>query len=251
MNIKRFFLSPIYKLKYWNSSIAFGAFISPDSLLGNNINIGRNSFIINSFLENKITVGRESGINHSKLKNNTAVYSHCSLLNVELDQYTYVSSFSTIGNSVIGKFCSIGSYLICGMGTHPTNLLSTHPSFFSTQKQCGMSFTKTDSFQEYKNISIGHDVWIGARVFINDGIRIGNGAIIGAGAVIVKDVPDYAIVGGTPAKIIRFRFTDDIINELLKIQWWHWPEDRLSKAQSYFINENIHEFIEAVNQDKI
>ena len=248
MNIKRFLLSPLYKLKYKNSSIALGAFISNDSILGSNLKICRNTFIINSCLGNQILIDKNSYICESKLENYTSIYSQSSLSNVNLGQYSYISASAKINNSKIGKFCSIGRDFICGMGIHPTNFVSTHPSFFSTRKQCGVCFTDKNCFEEYKNISIGHDVWIGARVFVNDGIQIGNGAIIGAGAVVVKDVPDYAIVGGVPAKVIRFRFADHIIADLQRIEWWNWSEERLQEAQPYFINDKIEEFIKANHQ---
>jgi len=85
--------------------------------------------------------------------------------------------------------------------------------FFSTQGQCGISFVARDYFDERKDIHLGNDVWIGDRVFIRDGISIGNGAVVGAGAVVVDNGPDYAIVAGVPAKLIRSKFPEDVIDE--------------------------------------
>ncbi len=92
--------------------------------------------------------------------------------------------------------------------------------FYSTRKQCGATFADRDYFDEQSDISIGNDVWIGARVFLIEGIHVGDGAIVGAGAVVTKDVPAYAVVGGVPAKIIRYRFTQEQIEYLLELQWW-------------------------------
>ncbi|MBA3921161.1 MAG: CatB-related O-acetyltransferase [Nostocaceae cyanobacterium] len=166
-----------------------------------------------------------------------------------MGRFNYVSSSSKLDLAEIGSFCSFGPELICGYGEHPTDFVSTNPVFFSTFKQCGTSFADKNYFEERKKIFIGHDVWIGARVFIRDGVKIGNGAIIGAGAVVVKDIPDYAIVGGVPAKIIRFRFSDEIIRELLNINWWNWSEDKLRKAQIYFVKKDIYSFIEWTRQE--
>jgi tetrahydrodipicolinate N-succinyltransferase len=113
-----------------------------------------------------------------------------------------------------------------------------------------VSFSDKDYFEENKAITIGHDVWIGARALIRDGVNIGHGAIIGAGAVVLDDVPSYAIVGGVPAKLIRFRFAEDIIKRLLELKWWEWSDDMLCKAQTLFAQDNVHHFLEWANANQ-
>jgi chloramphenicol O-acetyltransferase type B len=76
-------------------------------------------------------------------------------------------------------------------------------------------------------------------VFTRDGIKIGNGALIAAGAVVVKDIPDYAIAGGVPAKVIRYRFDERTIEDLLQLEWWNWPEEKLRRAQSCFAQNDV------------
>ena len=88
-------------------------------------------------------------------------------------------------------------------------------------------------------LKIGNDVWIGSHVLVNGGVHIGNGACIGAGAVVVKDVPPYAIVGGVPAKIIRYRFSEDIITKLQGLQWWDMPEEKLKENINLFQKERL------------
>ncbi|MGD9493863.1 MAG: CatB-related O-acetyltransferase [Bacteroidales bacterium] len=161
----------------------------------------------------------------------------------EVGDYTYISMNSWINNTKIGKFCSIGPNLLCGWGVHPTNGISTAPMFYSTARQNGISLCTTDKLNERKTITIGNDVFIGANVTILDGVSIGDGAIIGAGAVVSKDIPPYAIAVGVPVQIVKYRFTEEQIQNLQKIQWWNFDPSRLHEIEQHFFN--IEEFIES------
>jgi serine acetyltransferase len=94
------------------------------------------------------------------------------------------------------------------------------------------------------DIIIGNDVWIGAKATIMSGITIGDGAIIAAGSVVVKDVEPYSMVGGNPAKHLKFRFTEKQIDSLLKISWWNWTEDRIKSDAMMMWSDSIDEFID-------
>lgn len=150
------------------------------------------------------------------------IYSGASLVDSMIGSYSYISFNSHLSNVKIGKFCSIASNVCNRLGNHPTRtFVSTHPVFYSTQCQCGTSFVSENFYQEYGgDVTIGNDVWIGSHVLIMDGVTIHSGAIIGAGAVVTKDVPPYAVVGGIPARLIRYRFNMQTVEALLKFSWW-------------------------------
>lgn len=152
---------------------------------------------------------------------NNIVYDHTFLLNTVVGDYTYIGGNNKIQNAVIGKFCSIGPEVRIGLGIHPLHLKSTYPGFYTNSEYYRVEKQYDFTGEEYKQVEIGHDVWIGARATILDGVKIGDGAVIAAGAVVTKDVPSYAIVGGVPAKVIKYRFDENRVKELLVEQWWN------------------------------
>jgi len=153
-----------------------------------------------------------------------------------IGKYTYIAPRTHINRTKIGRYCSIGPEVLCGLGVHPTSLVSTHPSFFSTKGQSQIVFADSNYFDEVKETILGNDVWVGARVTILDGLTIGDGAIIGAGSIVTKDVPPYAIVVGNPAKIIKYRFENEIIEKLLEIKWWTWEVEKIEKNKELFLD---------------
>jgi acetyltransferase-like isoleucine patch superfamily enzyme len=114
--------------------------------------------------------------------------------------------------------------------------LTTHPSFYSTLGQAGMTFARQNAMDENASVQLGNDVWIGARSVVLDGVTVGDGAIVAAGAVVTGDVPPYAIVGGVPARIIRYRFEEAVIQELVAWRWWDLPMDQLAALAPGFID---------------
>jgi len=158
--------------------------------------------------------------------------------NSKLGDYSYVGIFAYVNNTTIGKYCSISMNFKAGMGQHPTKLLSSSPFFYSNKHVLKDKLDVAKGiFQEYEDIKIGNDVWIGTDVFIMDGVTVGDGAIIGSKAVVVNDVPDYAIVGGVPAKVIKHRFSEEIIKELKKIRWWDWDIEKIKRNKNIFSKE--------------
>ena len=143
----------------------------------------------------------------------------------------------------IGRFCSIAGNVNVVNGFHPTEkFVSTHPAFFSPIGQAGSTFSNNQCYDEVRfadkdnrhPIIIGNDVWIGFGATILAGVTIGDGAVVAAGAIVTKDVPPYAVVGGTPAKVMKYRFGQDEIDFLCDFKWWDKPIDWIKENSDLF-----------------
>lgn len=176
--------------------------------------------------------------------------------NCELGFASGISKWSMLYNTKIGRYTVMAFGLQVITGTHPTGKFATvHPAFYSLLKQYGFTYVDEQKFQEITKVDedghdlvIGNDVWIGANVSVIGGCTIGDGAIVAAGTVVTKDVPPYAIVGGVPAKIIRYRYSNEQIEKLLKFQWWNREETWIRDHAEYF--DDIEKFIEMIDSER-
>lgn len=167
-------------------------------------------------------------------------------IDTTMDRHSFCGYDCTFNNCDIGAFTSIASRVVVGGSMHPMHFVSTSPVFLSHKDSIRKKYAKYN-FKDIPKSRIGNDVWIGEGVFIKSGVTIGDGAVIGMGSVVTKDVPAYAIFAGNPAKLIRFRFEDSIVKELVDSQWWHWDDRKLVQFSDVF--DSPTKFIERLRID--
>ena len=148
---------------------------------------------------------------NNRIDPTVVVYRMAKIKGASIGRYSYIGNDTDVECADIGQFCSISDHCRIGMGGHTLNHLSTCPLFTQKVNGCQAQWVEQDVCPAEANRAlIGNDVCVGSHVLINGGVTVGNGAVIGAGAVVVKDVPPYAIVGGVPAKVIRYRFSPEM-----------------------------------------
>ena len=171
----------------------------------------------------------------SELGRYSVLFRNVSLMNSSLGAYSYVQSNSVICNAEVGKFCSIASNVHIGLANHPMHMVSTSPVFYDNSQPLPKFMVDEMIYcEELPRTRIGPDVWIGHGVMIKAGISIGVGAVIGAGSVVTKDIPPYSIAVGNPCKVIKSRFSKEIINRLVLCEWWIRDDNELKGLSSFF-----------------
>ena len=150
----------------------------------------------------------------------------------EIGDYTYVERYTEAIYTRIGKFCAIASNSRINALNHPMERVSQHKITYRPNEY--FLFAKVDKeFREARRqavVEIGHDVWIGHGAIVLPGIKIGHGAVIAAGAVVTRNVAPYDVVGGVPARHIKWRFPKSIRERIIALAWWDWPHDKLGEA---------------------
>ena len=173
-----------------------------------------------------------SAVVASSIHKTSKVEAESLIVNTIMDAHSFCGYNCEIINTRIGKYCSIASNVFIGGAEHPIDWIGTSPVFYKGRDSIRLKLSEYERPKE-KVTHIGNDVWIGYRACIKAGVSVGDGAIIGMGAIVTKDVPPYAIVAGNPAKVIRYRFSEELIESLLKSQWWNEKEEVLANASKY------------------
>ena len=178
-------------------------------------------------LFNKISLS--SIVVDSTVDRSAALDSRVRFYRSSLGRYSYVSRGTLVESTVVGSFCSIGGDCNIGGASHPLDRVSTSPSFHAGGNILGKVFCD-EKYNPFQITTIDNDVWIGNGAKIKAGVHISTGAVIGMGSVVTKDVGPYEIWAGNPAKCIKKRFSDDLINKLLLSNWWEYPDASLNMA---------------------
>jgi acetyltransferase-like isoleucine patch superfamily enzyme len=168
----------------------------------------------------------------------------------EIGEFTYGKPkvrFPESGRKLtIGRYCSIADKVeILLGGNHRTDWGTTYP--FSAFRELWSSAPPSEEYHTSRgDVTIGHDVWLGSGAIIMSGVTVGHGAVVAAHAIVTKDVPPYAIVGGNPARVIRYRFDEDTVAALLDAKWWDLPREKVATLIPLLQSDRIRELIAAV-----
>ena len=167
----------------------------------------------------------------------------------EMGDYSYICEFGHVVSTTIGKFTNVANTVRLNPGNHPTWRACQHHALYrAAQYGFGEDEQAFFEWRRTHRVTVGHDVWIGHGVTVTAGVSIGHGAVVGAGAVVTRDVPNYTIVAGVPARPIRRRFSEGQEAALLRIAWWDWEHDRFGAALPDFRTLSIDAFIDKYNR---
>ncbi len=189
----------------------------------------------------KLKIGfRAKATLHSRFEGYNKL-SHHSFFSGELGYASYIGEYSVVEGK-LGRYCSVAGNVIFLSRTHPTTIfVSSHPCFYSLKKQSGFTYVTKQKYDEVPklenskySIIVGNDVYIGYGVTIIGPVRIGDGAVIAANSTVTHDVPPYVIVGGTPARPIKSRFSAEEVKFLLDLKWWNKDIGWIKKNAEYF-----------------
>ena len=206
-----------------------------NSSYGEDLKLFRNVALSDSVIEDGVSIGDDTTVERCHIGKHVAINRRSYINDSYIGDYSYTGINTTMNYTRMGKFCSIARNVDIGGFDHDYHKITTMPMFRFRQMQSGSKpITRHDELCE-----IGNDVWIAAGAQVLHKVKIGDGAVVGGGAVVTKDVPPYAIVAGTPAKIINYRFDEEYIKELLNIRWWDWPDETILKNMVWLTELNV------------
>jgi phosphonate metabolism protein (transferase hexapeptide repeat family) len=173
------------------------------------------------------------------------------ILETVMGDYSYTARYADIAYAFVGKFVNIAAFSRINPGEHPYHRASLHHFMYRSSYFWPDESDEAAVFdwRRSRPVHIGHDTWIGHGAVIMKGVRVGNGAIIAAKSVVTKDVPAYAVVGGTPANIIKFRHPPELAARLDALAWWDWDHQRLKHALQDFRALSAEAFVDKYERE--
>ncbi|WP_313504603.1 CatB-related O-acetyltransferase [Kaistella carnis] len=204
--------------------------------------------IVSSKISNNSVVGDFSRVTNSVMFGFNRIDRNSLIYNSKLGYCSYIGSNSKVLHSEIGKYCSIAWNVTIGPANHDYKKFTSHDFLYNTfydilEKDEDPIYNRFE-----KKTIIGNDVWIGANSTILNGITVGDGAVIGANTIVTKNVPPYGIVVGNPGILIKFRFSSDIISQLLKLKWWDLSKEVLKENFNIFKSNDIQKIINVLKE---
>lgn len=187
-----------------------------------------------SILKGNNVIGDFSSVDFSELADYARVDRMNKIHNSTLGRHSYTGANTVILYAEVGNFCSISWNVSIGGANHDYSKLTTHSFLYNDYDNLRPEEERAVYDRFDTPCVIGNDVWIAANVCICRGVKVGDGAVIGAGTVVTKDVPPYAIVVGNPAKVLKYRFEQQKIDELLAMQWWNWSDEKIKENFEIF-----------------
>jgi len=206
--------------------------------VGDDSKIYRYAALTGSRLGRKTVVGDWSRVTNSDLADYVRVDRASLIYHSTVSRYTYFGQNAMVFHAQIGQFCSISWGVTIGPSEHDYTKLSSHDFTYNNQSELRPRNDDPSSERFLLPVVIGHDVWIGANATILRGVSVGNGAVIGANALVSKDVPPYAIVVGSPAKVLKYRFSPEWIKQITEMEWWNWPAEKI-RAKFELFNQKL------------
>lgn len=181
-------------------------------------------------IDEEVVIGQNSFVSHSKISYHVQINRRNIIESVAIGRYSYTGANTILKAAEIGSFCSFSWNISATGNRHDYLRLTAHP----VAQLTSFGIVDENEPHEKRIIKIGNDVWIGANACVMPGVKIGDGAVIGAGAIVTKDIPPFAVAVGNPARVIRYRFSDEQIADLMNIKWWDWSEEKLKKNVKLF-----------------
>lgn len=213
------------------------------SRLGSPVAVYRHAAVKNCQIGHTCWIGEDAVLTDSELCGNNSINRRNFILRSIIGRYTYTGLDTLIRSANVGRYCSISWNVSIGGGDHGMRSLTTLTKerfLFLDDADAGTLMAESQKrVASLPTCRVGNDVWIAAGVIVNNGVTIGDGAVIGAGAVVNKDVEPFSVVVGVPARTVKKRFTEDVIQALQELKWWDWSSDMVRGNQDLIFSTDM------------